>query len=202
MMKRCNSNKGYSFVELILTLAIFSVVMLAIILMMRSSLVSYKNGLFETELQEEAQIIATQVADLLVDATSYEGVIVDGAGNVIGYSFEGPVNDNDGVAEFSIRFDGDKLVYVQGGDVQPLSDMVNNKYKDETKDDGSIETKLAVKGFYIDGLNKKDESEGSGDNVVRDNAAHITIHVEGKEGRDYTVEKDVYFRNSIEDSSS
>ena len=40
------NNKGYSFVELIITMAIFSIVMLAIILIMRTSLVSYKDGLF------------------------------------------------------------------------------------------------------------------------------------------------------------
>ena len=200
-MKKSNSNKGYSFVELILTLAVFSIVMLAIILMMRTSLASYKNGLFEAEMQEEAQIIATQVADLLVDATAYNGEIVSG-GQVIGYKFSGPVNDGDAIADFAIRFDGDKLVYLQGSSVQPLSNMVKNKYNVTVDEDGNETSSLAVKGFTISGLNKKDESEGSTDVSLYDNAAHITIHVEGKEGRDYTVEKDVFFRNSIEDSTS
>ena len=44
-MKR---DKGYTLIELILTLAVFSIIMLAIIAMMRTTLASYRNGLFET----------------------------------------------------------------------------------------------------------------------------------------------------------
>ena len=67
------NNKGYSLIELVLTIAIFSIIMVSIILMMRSSLATYKDGLFETSMQEEAQIVANQVADLLVDAKSVSG---------------------------------------------------------------------------------------------------------------------------------
>ena len=68
-----NNNKGYSLVELVITIAIFSIIMVAIILMMRTTLVSYREGLFETSLQEEAQIVANQVADLLIDASNVTG---------------------------------------------------------------------------------------------------------------------------------
>lgn len=74
MIIKRNNNKGYSFMELIITLAIFSIVMLAIIMMMRTTLVSYKNGLYETENQEEAQIVVNQICDRIVEATSVTAI--------------------------------------------------------------------------------------------------------------------------------
>ena len=73
MRSKSTNNKGYSLVELVITIAIFSIIMVAIIMMMRSTLASYRDGLFETSLQEEAQMVANQVADILIDANSLSG---------------------------------------------------------------------------------------------------------------------------------
>ncbi len=73
MRSKSSNNKGYSLVELVITIAIFSIIMIAIIMMMRSTLASYRDGLFETSMQEESQMVANQVADILIDATSVSG---------------------------------------------------------------------------------------------------------------------------------
>jgi len=170
------NNKGYSFVELIITMAIFSIIMLAIILMMRTSLVSYKDGLFETTMQEEAQIVANQVSDLLIDATYINSY--DSTPNAEEYSFKGP--EGSFTIKHVVEVDGDgnfvngKLVYSDASGIeQLLSDQ--------------------MKTFYISGLNKRTTS----DKAVYDNAATVNVEVLYQE-RGYTASKDVYFRNNIE----
>lgn len=105
-------NKGYSLIELLITLAIFSIVMVALILIMRTSLVSYREGLFESSAQEEAQIVLNQVSELLVDS---RGIV--SASNP--YIFK----SDDGVTNFSLTWDGDHTLYYDG---QVLSDSVSN----------------------------------------------------------------------------
>ena len=76
--------KGYSLIELVVTIAIFSVIMVVLIVIMRTSMVSYREGLFETQMQEEVQITANQVSEFLIDAYSFENQSGDS------YSFTGP----------------------------------------------------------------------------------------------------------------
>ena len=64
------NNKGYTLVELMLTLLIFSVIMISIIMIMRTTIVSYKNGLTEASVQENAQIAINQISNILVDNVS------------------------------------------------------------------------------------------------------------------------------------
>ena len=170
------NNKGYSFVELIITMAIFSIIMLAIILMMRTSLVSYKDGLFETTMQEEAQMAANQVSDLLVDAT-----YINSWSNAVGaesYSFIGPEGAftlrHETTADADGNVTGGKLVYRDAaGNEQLISDQ--------------------MKIFYIDGLQKR----ADGDSNVYDNAASINVGIDYQE-KTYSATKEVYFRNNIE----
>ena len=121
------NNKGYSLVELLITMAIFAIIMLAIILMMRTSLVSYKDGLFETTMQEEAQIAANQVSDLLIDATYIRSF--NGALGAETYTFDGPEGT------FTIKHVGNNLIYDNGSGEQLLSNQ--------------------MKTFYISGLSKR-----------------------------------------------
>ncbi len=65
-MKKCN--KGYSLVELLVALAIFSLVMVGIVTIMRSTSASYKSGIEEATVQEEVQIASNQISDILIDA--------------------------------------------------------------------------------------------------------------------------------------
>ncbi len=61
------NNKGYSLAELLVAIAIFSIVMLSIVTVMRNTSISYRNESKEIELQENAQILLSQVEELLVD---------------------------------------------------------------------------------------------------------------------------------------
>ena len=63
-------NKGFSLVELICTMAIVSVVDTAVSGMLVVTGDSYQRGTNETQLQQEAQLVANQINDLLIDAPS------------------------------------------------------------------------------------------------------------------------------------
>lgn len=64
------TNKGYTLTELLVAMAILSVVILSIIAIMRSSSVTYKNALFDVEVQEDAQLVCNQLEELFCDADS------------------------------------------------------------------------------------------------------------------------------------
>ena len=112
------NNKGYSLVELLITMAIFSIIMIAIILIMRTSLVSYKDGLFETTMQEEAQIVANQVSDLLVDARYITSTGSTNSDGDLTYGFKSA----EGIY-FTLTFEGNNLWYNGKGN-QLLSNQI------------------------------------------------------------------------------
>lgn len=64
------TNKGYSLAELLVSIAIFSVVMLSIVTIMRNASISYRNENAEVQLQENSQMLLSQIEELLVDAKS------------------------------------------------------------------------------------------------------------------------------------
>ena len=70
-MKKFNrNNDGYTLIELILTLAIFSIVMLGIGMLLRSTTITYGKGFSNVGVQQEAQIVANQIEELFVDANT------------------------------------------------------------------------------------------------------------------------------------
>jgi len=64
------TNKGYSLAELLVSLAIFSIVMLSIVTIMRNASISYRNENAEVQLQENSQLLLSQMEELLVDCKS------------------------------------------------------------------------------------------------------------------------------------
>ena len=64
------NNKGFTLVELLVTIAILSLVMVEIFSMMQNSSKLYMNGTYEVALQTEAQQIIQQMENLLIDANS------------------------------------------------------------------------------------------------------------------------------------
>ena len=62
--------KGYSLAELLVSIAIFSIVMLGIVSIMRTASISYRNENTEVNLQENAQVLLTQVEEMLVDCNA------------------------------------------------------------------------------------------------------------------------------------
>ncbi len=61
------NNKGYTLVELLVTLAVFAIIMAEVGSMMMNSSKLYRNGTYEVELQTEAQQIVQQMEELLID---------------------------------------------------------------------------------------------------------------------------------------
>lgn len=115
-------NKGYTLVELILSIAVFSVVMVSIISIMSSVASNYKNSTFEVQVQEEAQLVGNQLSDLLVDAQGFD-VSNASAGK---YRFTLSSGDN-----IDIVFDSSEnnLYYLTGSDEEDkhlLSDSVSS----------------------------------------------------------------------------
>ena len=181
------NNKGYSLVELVLTLAIFSIIMLAIILMMRTTVASYKDGLFETDMQEEAQIVLNQISDYLIDSvaisadspTSEDSDELDAAGNKLNkitktYHIDEGSGAKDLVFEKKVSYDAaDSKLY--SGKLFYNGQLLSDEVRD----------------FGITGI------EASNTNY--DNTARIDIEVEYQD-RKYEASKDVFFRNNIVES--
>ncbi|MBE5894944.1 MAG: prepilin-type N-terminal cleavage/methylation domain-containing protein [Lachnospiraceae bacterium] len=61
------TNKGFSLVEILISVAILAIVMLEVFAMMSNSSTLYRNGTYEVELQTEAQRVITQLEDLMID---------------------------------------------------------------------------------------------------------------------------------------
>ena len=65
--------KGYTLVELLLSLAVFSVVMIVIGSMVSSTTAVYRDENFELTMQEDASLVMAQLDELLMDATQFSG---------------------------------------------------------------------------------------------------------------------------------
>ena len=88
LFKKCiKSNKGLSFVELICTVAIFSIVMTVVGGAMVVSANNYSRGSDELTLQQEAQTTINLISNLVLDAVSvkYEGGILTIKNNISEY---------------------------------------------------------------------------------------------------------------------
>lgn len=79
-MKLKRENKGFSLVELIVVIAIFSVVSIAIGGFLVAAQRSYAVSANELDIQEEAQLVANQLQEMILDTSlgiSYQYVVVD-----------------------------------------------------------------------------------------------------------------------------
>ena len=79
-MKLKRENKGFSLVELIVVIAIFSVVSIAIGGFLLAAQRSYAVSANELDIQEEAQLVANQLQEMILDTSlgiSYQYVVVD-----------------------------------------------------------------------------------------------------------------------------
>lgn len=164
------NNKGYSLVELLVTLAVFSIVMVTIVTLMSTTANTYGKGQRETELQEEAQIVANQIENLIIDADA--AVTKDAAGV---YKIVHGTK-----AEY-LKQDGSKIMYSDNGSTwAPLADYVDS--------------------FKIDGLTNKDNEVTvavkmkSGNEIVDSTTGLGTSVGESN----YSFEKTVYYRNQVE----
>ena len=65
---RAKNHKGYSLVELICTIAIFSIVIMGVGTAMVVSARNYQNGSVELDLQQQAQITSNLLTNLVIDS--------------------------------------------------------------------------------------------------------------------------------------
>lgn len=78
-------NKGYTLAELLVSIAIFSIVMIGITSIMSNSLKSYTVSNKDAELQEQAQIVGNQLEEYLCEATNLSSSV---AGSETTYVFD------------------------------------------------------------------------------------------------------------------
>ena len=64
------NNKGFSLIELIITVAILTIITSAILGFIVTGTKSYGNVNEEVELQQEAQLSFNQLSDLIIDSTN------------------------------------------------------------------------------------------------------------------------------------
>lgn len=163
-------NKGYTLTELLLAIAIFSIIMVSIVALMNSVSVSYKNENFEVNVQEDAQILVAQVEELLVDAKDFSK-----SGNTYTVSLVG------GSSESIVYDDIAKQVKLtSGGTTEVLASNVSS--------------------FSIEGFAKTSTSiQGDNRVVVKASVAMKTNPNDpGSSEYSYSATKDVMFRNDVE----
>ena len=113
MERKIRDNRGLSLIELIVSLAIASIVVLAIGTLMSVGTRSYYSTSAETELQKESQIALNQINDLLIKAQEYQliNVNVVGKGSISTLVITGAEADDTGNAQvyhYAIIFDKDR----------------------------------------------------------------------------------------------
>ncbi len=171
------NNKGYSLVELLLTLVVFGFVMIGIVTIMRTTTVSYKDGNAEVTMQTEAQIVTNQIEELLVDAT---GSVVPGTLS-------------------SGTFAGEKVLAISSSSGDKHYIALNSAEKRLYYSQTALDSDWSLMAEYVKdfGVNGWDTTSTSAD---CDNMVVLYVEME-KSDYTYTAVKDVYFRNAIEDKT-
>lgn len=170
-----NNFKGYTLVELLLSLAVFSIVMIIIGGVVSSTSTMYRNESFEVTMQEDASLVIAQLDELLMDATSFEKL-------ASGYKLT-----NSG--QKYIIYSSGKNLYIHHGDdlstgeTEVLSDCI------------WIDPAGTAKSFEISGFTTTTTSPDC------DNAVLVSLDFD-KEGYTYHAEKQVYLRNNLENANA
>ena len=168
------NNKGYSLFELLISIAIFSLVMVGIISIMNTTSVFYRGGQQEVRLQEEAQVALNQVEELLIDLDDRIVTVNNSAG-----AREYKVYKNS--ISYGLKQDGDRLMYKEVG---------------ASGDSGWVLMAEGITEFKISGF----DYDGGTDRDTGDNRVSVNVGV--RSGKyEYTAKKDVYFRNAVENET-
>ncbi len=185
-MRAKRNNKGYSLVELLITIAIFGMVMIGIAMIMRTSSVSYVKGNSEVAMQTEVQIVANQLEEMFVDADNAIAKSYITSGELAGFPYwkipKGGYN-------YYVCFDSveNELLFqkrASGGGV-----LVN-------RNAWSLMAEY-VTGFDVSGWEQRqDDVEPT---AACDNKITFELAMDNN-GYAYEVSRDVFFRNAIEDA--
>lgn len=166
------NNKGYTLVELLVTLAVFAIIMAEIGNMMMNSSRLYRNGTYEVGLQTEAQQIVQQMEEFLIDvnhsvSTNYD---VSVSSDII------TISNNDAIYTFQLEnMDADRgygmLYYYR----QSLS--------------GGASSNHVLMAEYVQSISL---------NMAAYTSDVVTLNVSMNNGRyGYQASQDIYLRNSV-----
>jgi len=168
-------NKGYTLVELLLSIAIFSIVMVGIASIMSSTLKAYSSANIDVTVQEDCQIAANQIEELLCDASS-----ISAYDPSVGWIFK----DDDGpYYDKAISYDGSTVI---------LKELVAGA--------GYIPHTIAedVTSFSIDNWKADSNVTVSTEKAYNQVVINMTMD---KNGTTYSLKRNVYFRNDVENDS-
>ncbi len=145
------SNKGYTLVELLMAVATFSIVMVVIFGVMNNTAKSYTKANLDIAVQEDAQLVANQLEELLCDASS---INMDGSNYVVN-----SLDDSGNKVKYTIKYSDNKI-------------LLNDTKKDYVLADDVVD--FALEGF---GTSGKPLYDGSGS----DNKTSIHIELKNQD---------------------
>lgn len=181
------NNKGYTLVELLVSITVFAIAMVSIVAIMRNTLGAYSNANLDVTVQEDAQIVANQIEEMLCDTKS-----ISKSGDIyVCTSVErGKKLPDNTFPEKTVEYD-----------LQLVGTDLNLTVKDPG---GSVnKTVLAknVKSFSIDSYNGETiVTGGDKSNSKLYNEATFKIDFDNN-GKTYSLSRNVYFRNHNENAS-
>lgn len=190
------NNKGFSLVELLIALAIASVILGAATVFLYNAQKSYQVAEETIDLQKESQVLMEQIGSWVMksnhieECTSVDGVILYSIprnhGRTEAFFSDEAYGSSTKASKMVIWQSGNKLYMVSKDNIADVSVDTEINYEDEAIDENLV-------GEYID-LFSVDLK-----NVVRENGnkmQHVEITLGMKEGsRDYTLVNDFMMRN-------
>ncbi len=124
-MLNLKSNKGFTLVELLVSMCILAIVMTELMALMFNSSKLYQNGAFEVSLQSEAQQIIQQFEELAIDADT--SVSYNEATKTITVSNNSPYNSYEfALSPVAGKSYNDLLLTVNGGTPQIMGEYVRS----------------------------------------------------------------------------
>lgn len=199
-MRLKHENKGFSLVELIITISVFAIVGVVLGAFMLSSSRAYSVNANELDIQEEAQLVANQLQEMILDTAlgisyTYEATDEDGNRNT---TFDIPADAAD-LDKTHLYIYGESYYYHIYWNVEEQK-LYLVEYVYQVAEDGSSADFVpndmteagVVLGEYISDF-EVDLSKAASDRMVSFN---ILFKKPGSE-RDYLVAKSVSLRNNI-----
>lgn len=128
------NNKGFSLVEMIVTIAVLAIVMTEISALMINSSKLYLNGTREVTLQKEAQLVIQQLEDLMVDAnwgishTYDDSISSDRVITISANQAEGLVYTIEYIPSTDASIPYGQLYFTQVGGTEPCNDILLADY--------------------------------------------------------------------------
>lgn len=200
-MRIKRENKGFSLIELIVVIAIFSIIGVAVGGFLLTASRSYAVSANELDIQEEAQLVANQVQEMIMDTSygiAYQFVGLDDEGNNLIKYME---NDAAVLPEGSTI--SQKDLYIYGKDHyyhifwnKDTSQMYLEEFEKNADDDYVLVEGMPASGVlfgeYISNF-QVDLSKVASDRMVSFN---ITFKKNGSD-RDYMVARTISLRNNV-----